>query len=274
MKSLPWFEVMMVVVVGCAAERGVPGTPDSSSADASGLPPDFDPLIDPVIAGACAGDIDGGMVAIGGGRVRIGCDPARHVCAAFRFPRAQALFEEDVNDFWIDAREVSRAEYASCVDARACPAHGGPVGSPRTHPAAWMRHQDAGAYCAWSGKRLPTWAEWEAAARGPDGSLYPWGDGAPTCERARSAGCGDGATMVGSLPAGATPCGVFDLAGNVAEWTAARELPDGSGSSRYYYRGGSYGRNPVYLITFVMDGDEDVPFLGDPHVGFRCARDR
>lgn len=135
-----------------------------------------------------------------------------------------------VPTFRIDRFEVTVAQYRACVDAGACFApvgagdgcNWGVVGRER-HPVNCASWDQARAYCRWAGKRLCSESEWEKAARGTDGRLYPWGDERPTCKYAVMAekddGCGTHSTMaVGAKPAGASPYGVMDLAGNVAEW--------------------------------------------------------
>src|SRR5262249_4091558 len=95
------------------------------------------------------------------------------------------------------------------------------------HPITCVDQAQAATYCRWAGKRLPTEAEWEYAARGVEGREYPWGNDAPDCDRANVArnpgqGCGraKGTVEVGSLPAGASASGALDMAGNAWEWVA------------------------------------------------------
>ncbi|MEK6709404.1 MAG: SUMF1/EgtB/PvdO family nonheme iron enzyme, partial [Nitrospinota bacterium] len=144
--------------------------------------------------------------------------------------------------FHLDRFEVSNGAYARFVEAtgRRPPAWEPPI-SRREEPAGdWSRFAweggrpspgasdlpvtlvswfDAEAYCAWAGKRLPTEAEWEKAARGAEGRTYPWG-GEPPEGRANFGGAHPGPLPPGSFPGGASPYGVMDLAGNVAEWVA------------------------------------------------------
>jgi len=87
------------------------------------------------------------------------------------------------------------------------------------HPVAETTWAGARAYCAWRGARLPSEAEWEAAARGGDGRLYPWGDARPTPLSVVMTGRSGVTTPVGGRPAGASPFGLLDMSGSLAEWT-------------------------------------------------------
>ena len=85
--------------------------------------------------------------------------------------------------FWIDRTEVTKAQYQRCVEAGVCAAPSCSGTGKGDHPVVCVRWQDASKYCAWAGRRLPTEAEWEKAARGTDGGKYPWGNDAPDCSR-------------------------------------------------------------------------------------------
>ena len=153
------------------------------------------------------------------------------------------------------------------------------------HPVSESTWHGAVAFCAWRDARLPTEAEWEAAARGEQGRTYPWGEAPPTPEHAVF-GRGRGQTdPVGSHPKGATPEGVFDLAGNEAEWTSSlfepypydaddgREDPNSPGER--VTRGGDHVFDVAHnqLTSTFRDGFSRNPRRGHRHIGFRCAKD-
>jgi formylglycine-generating enzyme required for sulfatase activity len=186
-----------------------------------------------------------------------------------------------VGPFWIDRTEVTAEAYARCVAAGGCVAASDPYGLARgAAPVVNVTHAMATAYCAWSGGRLPTEAEWEFAARGTDGRPYPWGEAMPDCAHARMQGCGTGALPVGSLRAGASAFGALDMAGNVAEWTADRGGSLSAGSPRdpigpaegrtRIVRGGGFDA-PAAALRATARSERDAR-EARYDLGFRCVR--
>jgi formylglycine-generating enzyme required for sulfatase activity len=135
---------------------------------------------------------------------------------------AQPIHRVQVGAFWLSRYEVTHGQYARFMAAtgHAAPSHWTDAGlSGDRQPVVGVTYADAAAFCAWVGGRLPTEAEWEYAARGTDGRRYPWGDAEPTPARAVfHLDVAAGTKPVGTAKEGASPFGIFDLAGSVFEW--------------------------------------------------------
>ena len=126
-----------------------------------------------------------------------------------------------LDGFWIDETEVTNAHYVQCVGAGECAASSYEDDSTYNgadYPVVGVSWNDADAYCNWAGGQLPTEAQWEYAARGPEGNRYPWGEEEPTCELAQYSDCSLWTVPVGSYPQGASWVGALDMAGNAVEW--------------------------------------------------------
>jgi formylglycine-generating enzyme required for sulfatase activity len=208
-------------------------------------------------SGACVGSEE--RVLLPGGTVRFGA-------ADWEGP-TQAPKDVSVAAFELDRTEVSVAHFRACSEANACAKLS--EDSEPGRPVREILPEEAARFCAFVGGRLPTSDEWLFAAAGSSGRRYPWGNTGLVCRRASfglaSGPCARsehaGPEFVGARPDGATPEGVLDLAGNVAEWTTET---DGS----FVARGGSY-RSEIAgdLKTWAFEvGHERAA-----HVGFRCA---
>jgi formylglycine-generating enzyme required for sulfatase activity len=189
----------------------------------------------------------------------------------------------------VDRTEVTVEAYGACVASGRCEEADIEEGCTRgvagkqQHPVNCVDWEQARAYCEWAGKRLPTEAEWEYAARGTDGRTYPWGNAAPDTQLNWGGGADawEETAPVGSFPADASPYGVLDLAGNVMEWVAdwfgeypagEAENPTGpsSGEERAFRGGGWYTSDDGLVRAASRSGvDPTFRVLG---VGFRCAR--
>lgn len=211
----------------------------------------------------------GDMIQIPEGEFVMGCD-SRNSYECGKAEREKVVV--DLPSFAIDRMEVTQAAYERCIEEGACTAPSGHF-KPRencTHPVVNVTWKQAGQYCAWMDKRLPTEAEWEKAARGEAGGLFPWGDATPTCEHANYEGCGLRTTQpVGSYPEGASPYGVLDMAGNVREWVFDREEGRARQPKRAI-RGGMFSDRDINLRAARRTwGDVSVSDYG---IGFRCAQ--
>ena len=207
--------------------------------------------------------------------------------------------EVTLSPFEIDRTEVSVAAYERCVVVGACGAPGFQRGDPRFDepelPVTNVRWDDAVAYCSWSNARLPTEAEWEFAARGTNGREFPWGNiynphlsnhGALANDETDSTDGYEGLAPVSAFPDGATPLGVLNLAGNVAEWvhdlfeldengfgytSEPQHNPRGAVHGGFHVvRGGAYTEGAAWIR-----GASRTPLLlpRAAWVGFRCAKD-
>ncbi len=198
-----------------------------------------------------------------------------------------------ISAFSMDIHEVTNAEYAACVDDGACTAPEYPSSFSRTSyygnaayddfPVIWVDWYQATAYCTWAGKRLPTEAEWEYAARGGlAGKRYPWGDSisGSNANYQNSGDPWDNDTSRVKYYA-ANNYGLYDTAGNVWEWVndwyqddyyeeSPTQDPPGPPSGTYkVFRGGSW-EDTTYFVR-VAERYILAPGFGYPSVGFRCA---
>ena len=212
--------------------------------------------------------------------------------------------------FEIDVHEVTNAQYGMYVNAlnRPPPAFfRDPSLNPPEYPVVGVSWEEAVAFCTWAGKRLPTEAEWEKAARGVDGHDYPWGNGWDPAKLRSSDGVSGrdlenfdawsgwigeinaasstpGPTAVGSHPEGASPYGAMDMAGNVWEWVAdwfdpgyyqvspERDPKGPETGRRRVLRGGGWDTPRVVAYTWFRE-DFMTPAEKRDVTGFRCARD-
>lgn len=199
----------------------------------------------------------------------------------------QLVHDVTLDGFWIDETEVTNAYYAQCVDAGECAASiyaSDSIYNGDDYPVVGVSWYDADSYCNWAGGQLPTEAQWEYAARGPDGNRYPWGKDGLTCERAQFGDCGGHTVPAGSHPEGASWIGALDMAGNVWEWVndwfdsdyyanSPVENPAGpeSGDSRVL-RGGGWGYfSIIHLYNIPSPRLASVPDGRATVFGFRCV---
>jgi eukaryotic-like serine/threonine-protein kinase len=263
--------VIFLIVVGVGATggwfllRGTPSTPGTPS-DPGKPPVEGTPTPEPAVPE--------GMALIRGGKFEMGDDSADD-------PAEKPAHEVEVTSFYIDRNEVTNADYAKFVKASG---HSAPPGwrgavypeGEGDYPVANVSWSDAEAYAKWAGKRLPTEEEWEFAARGTEGRKYPWGNDFDSKKLNSSESGNEQAKSVGDYADGATPEKVYNLAGNVAEWTGSENsLYPGSTanltSGTKIVRGGGFSLDKKYASGSKRT--QVPPDTKDAALGFRCAKD-
>ena len=253
--------------------------------------------------GTGCGDDCGEMVDVPGGPFWMGCN--EEVDTECIDSADKPGHEVTITGFKIDKYDVTTAQYRKCVDAGACTAARTTVPEePHTsttetmcnwdvegrddHPINCVDWSQAVAYCTWAGKRLPTEAEWERAARGVDGRKFPWGNAAVDCNLANyfPAGnaCVGSTSPVGSNPDGVSPYSALDMAGNVWQWVAdwydsdyyddaPTDNPTGPETGKWrVLRGGSWVT--VGMGLRCSKRGHLAPEKWDDFTGFRCAGDQ
>lgn len=234
--QLAWWAIDWVALRSPTPAPSAPATittamPDPLSTVTHMVPADT-PIPIPPTSSKLPMPVETEMVFVPAGEFLMGCDPAHnagHSCA----PETLPLHTVYLDAFYIDQIEVTNAQYRRYVDAGGGAAphdtssftRPSYYGNPEfvAYPVIHVDWSQASGYCAWAGKRLPTEAEWEKAARGEVVRTYPWGDDPATCSHANWAtfgNCLGDTDTVGNYPSGASPYKVMDMAGNVWEWVA------------------------------------------------------
>ncbi len=175
-----------------------------------------------------------------------------------------------LDEFWISRTPITNAQYQVFVKTTGyrAPDHWAGGQAPKgkeQHPVVYVSWEDAQAFCRWAGVRLPSEREWEKAARGTDGRTYPWGNEPPDSQRCNFNNQVGDTTAVGSYPAGASPYGVLDMAGNVWEWCA-----DAHEAGGRVMRGGAFPNDEYYVRCAARV--RNIPNPRDLDFGFSGGR--
>jgi len=226
---------------------------------------------------------DPSLVGFAESTFMMGCEMADADCDA----DARPAHEVTVPPFAIEKTEVTEAQFQACITATQCDMTIAPMTGVGNAPVRGVTWENARKYCAFAGRRLPTEAEWERAARGAGATPFPWGSaGADCATRANTLSCAQGVVPADALSGGATDEGLLHMGGNVREWVSdwysstyyaslpARSIdPQGpSIGGERVTRGGSYTRDAKFAKVWYRD-KEDPLHGGDPYpdLGLRCA---
>jgi formylglycine-generating enzyme required for sulfatase activity len=262
---------VFVLLAGCDEPEPAPARPAAPAPSASASTPAAAAASAPARPAPRPAGCPAGSVRVAGGAFRVGTGS---VSAA---PEESPRFTTRVADFCMDVTEVTRGEYARCVAAGKCTAGrddkrfcNARYDDRDDHPMNCVDWHQASAYCAWKGQRLPSEVEWEYAARGgAEYRLYSWGNDKPngrTCWKHVGGTC-----PVKSFDAGAF--GLYDLIGNVWEWTSSGfgpyPWPPAHAPTRVY-RGGSWSRRFEKWMSPRLR-NRFRPKEQGSHLGFRCA---
>ncbi len=201
---------------------------------------------------------------------------------SFLFGPAEELKEVSIDGYWIGKTEVTNAQFRKCVEAGLCEESlTMDIMNTETadQPANYVTYKQAQRFCKWIGGKLPTELQWEKAARGISGNIYPWGNEFPEESTIYANVPGETSDLlsVGSFPDGESPFGVLDMAGNVWEWTSTLYEPETDGSksdssaAEYVIRGGSASpleaEETMFMLRTDYRGHASKP---NYFLGFRC----
>ncbi len=234
-------------------------------------------LLAPLLAvfaacGGCQRPLPPGLEYKDGLIVRVKDGAAMVYVPAGPFLMGEECRRVELPGFYIDQLEVANVQYlmfAASTGHKPPEFLELPSANSQRQPVVGVTWHDAAAYAAWAGAQLPSEAQWEKAARGTDGRMYPWGNAPPTARLAAlgSAGHEDAALPVGSLPDGASPYGCLDMSGNVWEWCADWFKVPGQ---QRVIRGGSWGESSFGDGACYTRAGEYPEFMQE-HIGFRCV---
>ncbi len=233
------------------------------------------------------------MVKVPGGEFTMGSNEVDREAKAMQYGDRRPWYANErperkmkLGTFHIDRTEVTNRQYMEFVEGakHAAPPHWALGSYPESladHPVVFVTWKDADEFCKWKGKRLPSEAEWEKAARGANGRIFPWGNDFDI-KKVNTIGEYGGTVPVGTLKDGVSPYGAYDMSGNAQEWTSDwyKPYPDNEfkdpdyGDKFKVVRGGGWGGMGHYSLQVYVRApfrNAAPPEGRYDDVGFRCA---